>query len=124
MDQMETETAGIREEQQRMNKELQKSRDDSNILIQQLMHSIQDQFAELCQSMSDKPRMVDILNPSQPQEDVHNMTSAYNSLTDNDVSVNPSQKLVSGLVNNHQQTKQRWTTNIQGGRWWRLDPEH
>lgn len=42
MDQMETETAGIREEQQRMNKELQKSRDDSNILIQQLMHSIQD----------------------------------------------------------------------------------
>lgn len=47
MDQLENDNADIREEQWRMNEEIQMSREESNFLIQQLMDSIEDQFAEL-----------------------------------------------------------------------------
>lgn len=46
MEQLEHDNAGIREKQQRMNEEIQKSKKENNLLIQQLMRSIQDQFAE------------------------------------------------------------------------------
>lgn len=97
IDQMEIETTTIHEEQRRMNKELQKSKEESNFLFQQLMRSIQDQFAELRQSMGDKPYKW-TQNLSPPQEDISNIMSTPHSLVVNKASINPNKKLVSGLT--------------------------
>lgn len=52
--------------------------------------------------MGGRPQLVDTPNPAPPQEDVPNATPTPYSLATNEASVNPSQKLASGLIHSHQ----------------------